>query len=135
MRTQSYVELLARHLAGHERFRHALSGPRLGMVVKAAPLHDIGKVGVPDAILLKPGRLTVKRIPGCHEGTHIGADAINKAMEQALAALTTRPPNRPRGPLPSCTSRGRYPSVTMKNGTAAVTGRTGGRCDYPSRRV
>ena len=86
VRTQSYVELLARHLAGHERFRHALSGPRLGMVVKAAPLHDIGKVGVPDAILLKPGRLTVEEFEIMKAHPHIGADAINKAMEQALAS-------------------------------------------------
>jgi putative two-component system response regulator len=85
VRTQIYVDLLARHLVEHERFRDALAGPRLGMVVKAAPLHDIGKVGVPDAILLKPGRLTGEEFEIMKAHPRIGADAITRAMEQALA--------------------------------------------------
>jgi putative two-component system response regulator len=55
------------------------------MIVKAAPLHDLGKVGIPDAILLKPGRLTVEEFEIMKTHTTIGADAITKAMEQALA--------------------------------------------------
>jgi putative two-component system response regulator len=85
VRTQIYVDLLARNLAEHERFRDALAGPRLNMIVKAAPLHDLGKVGIPDAILLKPGRLTVEEFEIMKTHTTIGADAITKAMEQALA--------------------------------------------------
>ena len=85
VRTQLYVDLLAQNLAGHERFREALAGPRLGMIVKAAPLHDLGKVGIPDAILLKPGRLTAEEFEIMKTHTTIGADAIHKAMEQALA--------------------------------------------------
>ena len=84
VRTQSYVDVLARHLVDHERFRDALAGPRLGMVVKAAPLHDIGKVGVPDATLLKPGRLTTDEFEIMKLHPAIGADAIKKAMRQAL---------------------------------------------------
>jgi len=85
VRTQFYVELLARHLVNHECFREALSGNRLAMVVKAAPLHDIGKVGIPDAILLKPAKLTAEEFEIMKTHARIGADAINKAMEQALA--------------------------------------------------
>jgi putative two-component system response regulator len=85
VRTQIYVDLLARNLVEHERFRDALAGPRLNMIVKAAPLHDLGKVGIPDAILLKPGRLTVEEFEIMKTHTTIGADAITKAMEQALA--------------------------------------------------
>ncbi|WP_423709726.1 response regulator [Undibacterium sp. WLX3042] len=85
VRTQIYVELLARKLAEHERFRDALAGSRLNMIVKAAPLHDLGKVGIPDAILLKPGRLTPEEFEIMKTHTTIGADAITKAMEQALA--------------------------------------------------
>ena len=86
VRTQNYVELLARHLAPHPRFAAALDGVRLSMVVKAAPLHDIGKVGVPDAILLKPGRLTPEEFTIMKTHPIIGADAISKAMSQAIAS-------------------------------------------------
>lgn len=85
MRTQLYVELLARNLAEHERFRDAVAGPKLDMIVKAAPLHDLGKVGIPDSILLKPGRLTAEEFEIMKTHTTIGAEAISKAMEQALA--------------------------------------------------
>ncbi len=85
VRTQLYVDVLARHLAGHPGFREALAGPRLGMVVKAAPLHDIGKVGIPDAILLKPGRLTAEEFEIMKAHPKIGAEAISRAMQQALA--------------------------------------------------
>ena len=55
------------------------------MIVKASPLHDLGKVGIPDAILLKPGRLTPDEFEIMKTHTTIGADAITKAMDQALA--------------------------------------------------
>ncbi len=86
IRTQTYVELLARRLADHQRFRDALADDKLGMIVKAAPLHDVGKVGVPDSILLKPGKLTADEftIMKCH--ATIGGDAISRAMEQAMAS-------------------------------------------------
>ena len=88
VRTQTYVELLARHLENHDRFRDALAGEHLGRIVKAAPLHDVGKVGVPDSILLKPGRLTPEEFEIMKSHAMIGADAINKAMAQAIAACT-----------------------------------------------
>ena len=84
VRTQHYVEMLAHHLSPHPRFSAALAGRRLDMVIKAAPLHDIGKVGVPDAILLKPGRLTPEEYEIMKRHPQIGAEAIDKAMEQAL---------------------------------------------------
>lgn len=85
VRTQLYVEVLAKQLAGHERFRDALAGPRMNMVVKAAPLHDLGKVGIPDAILLKPGRLSAEEFEIMKTHPQIGADAITRAMQQSLA--------------------------------------------------
>ncbi|WP_295384876.1 two-component system response regulator [uncultured Thiodictyon sp.] len=86
VRTQAYVEILARYLAPDPRYREALAGTRLGMIVTAAPLHDIGKVGVPDATLLKPGRLTAEEFAIMKLHPTIGANAIDKAMHQALAA-------------------------------------------------
>jgi putative two-component system response regulator len=86
-RTQRYVEVLAHRLAAHPRFRAGLVEPRLAMIVKAAPLHDIGKVGIPDAILRKPGRLTPEEFAVMKTHPVIGAEAIHRALEQVLAAI------------------------------------------------
>jgi putative two-component system response regulator len=83
-RTQIYVELLGRHLAAHPRFAAALAGKSLELIVKAAPLHDIGKVGIPDAVLLKPGRLDADELVVMKTHAAIGAAAIDKAMREVL---------------------------------------------------
>ena len=83
LRTQSFVELLAHHLAEHPDYRAALAGERLEIIVRSAPLHDIGKVGIPDSILLKPGRLTSAEFEIMKKHPVIGADAITRAMAQA----------------------------------------------------
>ncbi|TXH79471.1 two-component system response regulator [Thauera aminoaromatica] len=83
LRTQSFVELLAHHLAGHPDYRAALADERLEIIVRSAPLHDIGKVGIPDSILLKPGRLTSAEFEIMKKHPVIGADAITRAMAQA----------------------------------------------------
>jgi putative two-component system response regulator len=58
-RTQNYVRTLAEAVRRHPRFAAALDDDRIiALLFKSAPLHDIGKVAIPDAILLKPGRLT-----------------------------------------------------------------------------
>lgn len=56
-RTQHYVRALARHLQSHPRFAAELSDEAVELLYRSAPLHDIGKVGIPDRILLKPGNL------------------------------------------------------------------------------
>ena len=86
LRTQAYVDILAHHLEHHERFADALAGGRLNIVVKAAPLHDLGKVRIPDAILLKPGRLTPEEFEIMKTHAAIGAAAISQAMRDAMAA-------------------------------------------------
>ena len=57
-RTQHYIKALASTLARRSRYRDALTPETIEILYKSAPLHDIGKVGVPDNILLKPGKLT-----------------------------------------------------------------------------
>jgi response regulator RpfG family c-di-GMP phosphodiesterase len=57
-RTQRYVGILCSQLAQHPEYAAALTPSAIADIVSAAPLHDIGKVAVPDAILRKPGRLT-----------------------------------------------------------------------------
>ena len=56
-RTQHYVRLLAKQLCTHPRFQAELSEQNITLLFKSAPLHDIGKIGIPDHILLKPERL------------------------------------------------------------------------------
>ncbi|MDR1040856.1 MAG: response regulator [Deltaproteobacteria bacterium] len=58
IRTSRYVELLARDLVANGRYEFELNEESLEMMVRAAPLHDIGKISISDKILLKPGRLT-----------------------------------------------------------------------------
>jgi len=57
-RTCKYVELLARELRNKGLYKNILTGDYLNNLIKAAPMHDIGKVSIPDDILQKPGRLT-----------------------------------------------------------------------------
>jgi response regulator RpfG family c-di-GMP phosphodiesterase len=57
-RTQHYIRALANHLRDHPRFKDFLAEENIEALYKLAPLHDIGKVGIPDHILLKPGKLT-----------------------------------------------------------------------------
>ncbi|MFZ6691955.1 response regulator [Undibacterium sp. SXout20W] len=81
-RTQHYVKALASHLQSHPRFSHFLSNHNIHMLFKSAPLHDIGKVGIPDRILLKPGRLTPDEFEIMKTHTTIGRAAIIKAEQQ-----------------------------------------------------
>ena len=56
-RTQHYVRALARHLQRHPRFAADLTDENIELLYRSVPLHDIGKVGIPDRILQKPGLL------------------------------------------------------------------------------
>ncbi|MEI7611358.1 MAG: two-component system response regulator [Betaproteobacteria bacterium] len=57
-RTQHYVLALAEELRSHPRFSPTLNDEAIQLIFKSAPLHDVGKVAIPDSILLKPGKLT-----------------------------------------------------------------------------
>ena len=82
-RTQGYVNTLARQLQGHPRFSGFLSEFHIQSLVKSAPLHDIGKVGIPDHILLKPGKLTPEEWVIMKTHSHLGSLAIQQAEEDA----------------------------------------------------
>ena len=81
-RTQFYVKALAQQLKGHQRFASTLTDHYIGMLFKSAPLHDIGKVGIPDRILLKPGRFTPDEFEIMKTHTTLGRDAIQAAEDQ-----------------------------------------------------
>jgi putative two-component system response regulator len=78
-RTQNYVKALAEALAPLPAFAPDLTPTNIDLLYKSAPLHDIGKVGVPDAILLKPGRLTADEFEIMKTHASLGADAIREA--------------------------------------------------------
>jgi putative two-component system response regulator len=84
-RTQLYIQELALRLKDHPRFRHDLAGTAVTSIVKTAPLHDIGKVGIPDRILLKPGRLDADEFAIMKTHAQLGWDALDHA-ERSLGA-------------------------------------------------
>lgn len=85
LRTQAYVNILGKQLQkSHARYARELTDARLALIVKAAPLHDIGKIGIPDHILLKPGAHTKEESEIMRSHVRLGAEAIEKAIRQAL---------------------------------------------------
>jgi CHASE2 domain-containing sensor protein len=75
-RTQNYIRLLAEYLKSQPRFSPFLDDETIDLLCKSAPLHDIGKVGVSDRILLKPGRLTDQEFEEMKRHTIYGRDTI-----------------------------------------------------------
>lgn len=89
-RTQNYVQLLALRLREHPRFSGFLNKRNIDLLTKSAPLHDIGKVGIPDSILQKPGPLTPAEWVIMRTHARLGSDAIEQAetdAEQPVAFL------------------------------------------------
>ena len=78
-RTQQYVRLLAEQLSTHPEFQDYLTPERIDLVSSLAPLHDIGKVGVPDHILNKPGALTPDELAEMRKHPEYGYEVILKA--------------------------------------------------------
>jgi adenylate cyclase len=75
-RTRNYIRLLAEYLKNQPRFSPFLDDETIDLLCKSAPLHDIGKVGVSDRILLKPGRLTDQEFEEMKQHTVYGRDTI-----------------------------------------------------------
>ncbi|MEZ8030285.1 two-component system response regulator [Enterovibrio norvegicus] len=85
VRTQYYVKILADQLYLRGKFTDIVTPEYITMVFKTAPLHDIGKVGIPDAILLKPGKLTADEFEIMKSHAKLGFDAIMKAEKEVDA--------------------------------------------------
>jgi putative two-component system response regulator len=91
LRTQKYVRALALRLSQHPRFSTTLDTRTIDLLTKSAPLHDIGKVGIPDSILQKPGPLTPEEWVIMKTHARLGSDAIEQAeidVEQPVAFLS-----------------------------------------------
>ena len=87
-RTQHYVRALATKLNSLPRYASEFDEETIVSLFKSAPLHDIGKVGIPDAILLKPGKLTPEEFEIMKSHTLLGRNTI-LAAEKLIEAPGT----------------------------------------------
>ena len=87
-RTQNYIKAIATKLSHHPRFRGQLDKRSIELLHASAPLHDIGKVGIRDAILLKPGKHTEEEFKEMKNHAIYGYNAL-MAAEKASGATTT----------------------------------------------
>ena len=84
-RTRQYTRLLAEQLAAHPDYREYLTPFCIDLLATLAPLHDIGKVGVPDQLLNKPGELTPEEFREMQKHPVYGLDVITRAERDAGA--------------------------------------------------
>ena len=75
-RVREYCRQLAEYLCRHSPYTEHITAKFIECIHHAAPLHDIGKVGIPDYILQKPGKLTSEEFEKMKSHTAIGADTL-----------------------------------------------------------
>ena len=85
-RIQLYVKALAERLRNHPRFEAVLNERMIELLYKSAPLHDIGKIGIPDSILLKPGKLTVEEFEVMKGHARLGYELLKDSGSETLRA-------------------------------------------------
>lgn len=81
-RTKEYVRLIANELRAAGKYTDILSDYYIEMLVRSAPLHDIGKIGIRDIVLLKPARLTDEEFEEMKKHTLIGEEVLNTIMKR-----------------------------------------------------
>jgi putative two-component system response regulator len=81
-RTQKYVRVLVEELAKYPHIQNQLGCNNVEIIWKSAPLHDIGKVGIPDNILLKPAKLSPDEFEIMKRHTALGRDALRLAEQR-----------------------------------------------------
>jgi putative two-component system response regulator len=85
-RVKGFVALLAHEMEEHSVYRGMFDGKYIELLVQSCPLHDIGKVGVPDHILLKPGKLTGEEFEEMKLHAVYGYNAI-EAVQKRLGVM------------------------------------------------
>mgnify|MGYP000912396377 CR=1 FL=1 len=83
-RMRRYAATLAKHMAKDPLYAQTIDEAFIQKIYDFSPLHDIGKVGIPDRILLKPGKLTKEEFDIMKQHTVIGAQALKGAEQEAL---------------------------------------------------
>ncbi len=81
-RMREYCRILAQELSQWKNFRESIDGEYVELLYLTSPLHDIGKVGIPDCVLLKPGPLTTAEFDIMKKHTTIGGETL-QAVTQA----------------------------------------------------
>jgi putative two-component system response regulator len=81
-RVQNYCRVIARHLYNEKKFEEIVNPEYIRLIYITSPLHDIGKVGIPDGVLLKPGRLTEDEFEIMKTHTTIGAETLDAALKE-----------------------------------------------------
>lgn len=79
IRMSRYVEILASALSETDRYKNTIDQAFINNIVRFSPMHDIGKVGIPDNILLKPGKLSFDEFEIMKSHTVYGAEVLNEA--------------------------------------------------------
>ena len=79
-RVQHYCRSLAQEMASLSKYHKEIDAEFIRLIFQTSPLHDIGKVGIPDAVLLKPGRLDAQEFEIMKAHTTIGAETLGAAL-------------------------------------------------------
>ncbi|MCP2597313.1 HD domain-containing protein, partial [Candidatus Aminicenantes bacterium AC-335-G13] len=80
-RTRNYCVVLANQLRKNKKYRKIITDEFIEDLYEASPLHDIGKVGIPDAILLKEGKLTREEFEEMKKHVTIGKKVLQHAID------------------------------------------------------
>lgn len=81
-RVRNYCHILARQVATMSRYRDEVDAEFIRLIYQTSPLHDIGKVGIPDSVLLKPGQFNKAEFEIMQQHTRLGADTLQAALEK-----------------------------------------------------
>ena len=81
-RVQSFARLLAQYLSTTERYSDVIDNNFVRLIFQTAPLHDIGKVAIPDAVLLKPAKLTAGETAIMKTHAAIGAQTLDASLQR-----------------------------------------------------
>ena len=81
-RVQKYARILADELSKSEKYKSIIDREYIRLLHQTSPLHDIGKVGIPDAVLLKPGKLNEREFAVMKTHAEIGAKTLDAALER-----------------------------------------------------
>ena len=80
LRTKNYVKVLAEYFYKKKIYLNVLTPEYINTIYEAAPLHDIGKIGIPDSILKKPGRLTIEEFEIMKTHSTLGKNVIQNML-------------------------------------------------------